>query len=95
MEQCVIYRTDIDMYCRWDENVIIFDNVDQANDFIEEFSFFFNDVEYPEVIHIIPVPLEFEEAYVIKCEDITEDSKNETRQYYKQNIEMKGMLKDE
>ena len=80
-----IYRLDTGLYCRWDEAVILFRDMEQVNMFMEEFSFFFADVN-PEAIKIF-APDVIPGAMIIAYEDISEESKEEAKQYYRRKME--------
>lgn len=93
----VIYNKEIDMFARWDEDVILFDSPEQAEEFINEFQRFFITTQ-PENI-LITKFYPAKDSNVIKCQDISEEAKQETREIYAQideeDAKMRGVLKDE
>ena len=93
----VIYNKEIDMFARWDEDVILFDSPEQAEEFINEFQRFFITTQ-PENI-LITKFYPAKDSNVIKYQDISEEAKQETREIYAQidedDAKMRGVLKDE
>lgn len=94
----IIYRSDIDMYCRWNENVILFDTREEAVEFIRLVPYFF---ELASEVKIVPIPkdMALDDMCVIRFQDIDKDELEHDKQAFEalkeQDKEMRGVLKDE
>lgn len=89
LDKYIIYRLDIGMFCRWDEAVITFDTLEEVNEFIADFWFFFDEVENKDVIHVTNnMPgFDFTDALVINYKDITKEEKDEAKESFKAKME--------
>lgn len=98
MEKYIIYRSDIDMYCRWNEDVIVFDTREEAADFIRQIPYFF---ELADEVKIAPLPegMILDDVCVINYKNIDKSLLEHDKKVYadlkEHDKEMRGALKDE
>ena len=92
-----IHRSDVDQYCRWHDDVILFETEEQAKKFMKEIPYFF---EMASGVEIVPMT---DSMLVNLCaidyKDIDKQGIEHDKKVYEslanENNEMRGMLKDE
>jgi len=93
-----IYREDTQLYCRWDEKVIVFDTTEEVEKFANEFPFFFSLAAKHVRVIKVTVDDDYDDS-ILTYKDISKDAIEENKQLFKEmekhNDDMKEELKNE
>lgn len=88
-----IYNKKKDMYCRWNESIIMFDTKEQCHEFMKAIpNFFDNEMEYIEIRSISKE--ELEDVDSVYYNNLDKSSFSKENDAVKKNNDMKEELKN-